>query len=308
MILAAGAALALGSSPPRHTLRLRAPEISPRRTDLYPQDPPPRDPVKRAVFERINQDRAEAGRHPVVWDEEAARAADDFCTHQVAEKTRGHFLTDGIPPYARMSFAGVFGMHSENSVSWVTNAETFSDPLVKLALEGHDEMLREKPPADGHRRAILDPDATHVGVGYSASHGRFQMTQEFLARGLRSLSLSPLSGSSGVYFDGRPLPEETLHFVTVGWEPSPRPMTRQEASGRTSYSYPNPRLSYVPEGLRTLRVSGTTSEDRLKIRTDHSFTFEFVPSHPGLYSLVFYLSARPSTPPRPGASTVLWFD
>jgi uncharacterized protein YkwD len=301
--------LALGAPSRQAALRLRAPEISLRRTELYPEDAPPGDAVKRAVLERINEDRAAAGLRAVRWDEAAARAADAFCAGQVAEKTRGHFLTDGIPPYARMSFAGVFGMGSENSVSWVTSAEGFSEPLVKLALEGHAEMMREKAPADGHRRTILDPYATHVGVGYAAGRGRFQMAQEFLARGMRSLSLSPLSGGgAGVFVDGRPLPELTLRFVTIAWESSPRALTRQEASGRTSYSYPNAQLSYIPEGLRSIRISGTTSEDRLKIRADRSFTFDFVPSRPGLYSLVFYLSAGPSKTPRPGASAVLWFD
>jgi len=301
--------LALGAYPRQSALRLRAPEISLRRTELYPEDAPPRDAVKRAVFERINEDRAKAGLRAVRWDEGAARAADAFCAGQVAEKTRGHFLTDGVPPYARMSFAGVFGMGSENSVSWVTSAENFSEPLVKLALDGHAEMMREKAPADGHRKTILDPSASHVGVGYAAGQGRFQMAQEFLARAMRSLSLSPLSGSTtGVFVEGRPLPDLNLRFVTIAWEPSPRPLSRQEASGRTSYSYPNAQLSYIPEGLRSMRVSGTTSEDRLKIRADRSFTFAFVPSRPGLYSLVFYLSAGPSKTPRPGASAALWFD
>jgi len=262
-----------------------------------------------AVFERINQDRAAAGLRPVAWDEEAARAAGDFCARQVAEKTRGHFLTDGVPPYARMSFAGVFGMHSENSVSWVTNAETFSDSPEKLALEGHADMMREKPPYDGHRQTILDPEATHVGVGYAVGHGRFQMAQEFLTRGLQTLSLTRLSGSlAGVVFDGRPLSKQVLRFVTVAWEPAPTHLTRQEASARTSYSYPNPRVSYIPEGLRLLQVVGTTSQDRLKIRTDHSFSFDFVPARPGLYSLVFYLSEGQTGPPRPGGSAVLWFE
>ena len=313
MALAAAAlgviGLALGAHPRQTALRLRAPDMPLRRTELYPEDEPPRDAIKRAVFERINGDRAAAGLRAVRWDEGAARAADAFCAGQVGEKTRGHFLTDGVPPYARMSFAGVFGMGSENSVSWVTSAESFSDPLVKLALEGHAEMMRERPPADGHRRTILDPYATHVGVGYAAGQGRFQMAQEFFARGMRSLSLSPLSGgAAGVLVEGRPLPELALRFVTIAWEASPRPLTRQEASGRTSYSYPNAQLSYIPEGFRSIRVSGTTSEDRLKIRADRSFTFDLVPSRPGLYCLVFYLSASPSKTPRPGASAVLWFD
>ena len=61
---------------------------------------------------------------------------------------------------------------------------------MRLALEGHENMLREKPPSDGHRRTILDPEATHVGVGWAAENGRFQMAQEFLVRGLARLGLS----------------------------------------------------------------------------------------------------------------------
>ncbi len=302
----------LAAAVPSHEsrpLRLRAPDLPAQRVELYPEESHPRDPIKERVFEQINRDRATAGLAPVAWDEAASRAADEFCQRQVTEKTRGHFLTDGLPPYARMSFAGVFGLDSENSVSWISTGDSFDEPLEKLALEGHAEMMLEKPPLDGHRRTILDPDATHVGVGYASGHGRFQMAQEFLVRGLARLSLSPIGkGAKAVLFDGRPGKGQTLRFVTVAWEPTPTPLTRQEASGRTSYTYPTPRVSFIPEGYLILRVSGTTSEDRLRMRPDRSFTFDFQPSRSGLYTLVFYLSSNPIAEPRPGASTVLWFD
>ena len=125
----------------------------------------------------------------MAWDGGAARVADAFCARQIREGTRGHFLTDGIPPYARTSFAGVFGAQSENSVSWVIDRPYFSEPISRLALAGHEDMMAESPPGDGHRRTILDPEATHVGVGYAVEGGRFQMAQEFLTRTLERLSI-----------------------------------------------------------------------------------------------------------------------
>ena len=289
-------------------LRLKSPWLETPSVEIYPSPALPEEPVKRAVFEQINRDRTAAGLPAVAWDEAASKVADEFCARQVAEKTRGHFLTNGVPPYARMGFGGVFGLQSENSVSWVTTAATFTEPIERLALEGHDEMLREKPPFDGHRKTILDPDATHVGVGFAAENGRFQMAQEFLVRGLARLSLSAVRSRRTVQFEGRPLGRSTLAFVTVAHEPPPRALSRDEASGRRSYAYPQPALSFVPEGRRLMRVAGTTSEDRLKIHSNRSFSFEFFPSREGLYTFVFYLSANPATPPRPGGAASLWFE
>jgi uncharacterized protein YkwD len=290
-------------------LALAAPELASPRVETYPQEQQPGDPVKKILFERINRDRNAAGLAPVAWDEAASRVADGFCARQVLEKTRGHFLMDGIPPYARMAFAGVFGMQSENSVSWVTTAPAFSDPIERLGIDGHEQMMKERPPLDGHRRTILDPEATHVGVGYAVGHGRFQIAQEFLVRRLSRLSLSSAAPRhTGVLFDGRPIDKEDLQFVAIAWEPGPRPISREEASCRTSYAYPAAKLSYIPEGYRGMRVVGTVSEDRVRIRPDRSFSFEFVPARPGLYTLVFYTAPHPAGSPRPGASATLWFE
>jgi hypothetical protein len=292
-----------------HGLKLKLPRLDSPSVETYPVPAFPDEPVKRAIFERINRDRAAAGLPAVEWDEAASKVADDFCARQVAEKSRGHFLTNGVPPYARMGFDGVFGMQSENSVSWITTAARFSEPLLRLALEGHEDMLQEKPPSDGHRRTILDPEATHVGVGWAEENGRFQMAQEFLVRGLARLGLSASrSRRAGVVFEGLPRGTSTVSFVTVAREPPPRTLSRAEASGRTSYAYPEATLSYIPEGYRLMHVIGTTSEDRLRIRPDHSFSFEFVPSAPGLYTFLFYTSARSGAPSKPRGAASLWFE
>jgi uncharacterized protein YkwD len=291
-------------------LHIRAPDLAqPLSESLPAADGYPNDLVKEGIFERINRDRLLAGLLPVAWDEAASRVADAFCAQQVRESTRGHFLMDGVPPYARTAFAGVFGAQAENSVSWVTTAGSFTEPLLRLALMGHQEMMDEKPPQDGHRRTILDPDATHVGVGYASANGRFQMSQEFLTRGLERLKLVGRESSYlAVRFEGKTLPNWRLEFVTIAREPAPAPLTREKATGRASYSYPRPTIAYVPEGTSLMRVSETDTQDKIRLWSNKEFSFSFAPDRPGLYTFVFYTEVRASGLARAGASATIWVE
>lgn len=296
-------------SRPAANLRIVAPDLT---TPLFERSPDlsyPHDPVRVAVFERINRDRTDAGLKPVEWDEGAARVGDAFCAQQVRERSRGHFLTNGVPPYARTGLAGVFGMQSENSVSWTTTALEIRDRLEDLALLGHEEMIAEKPPNDGHRKTILDPDATHVGVGYAAGEGRFQMAQEFLTRHLERLRVSQAARPPHVVrLDGRTVAARRLQFVTVSVEPAPRPLTREEASARSSYSYPRPSFAYVPEGSRAVEVGGVGTQSVIRMRRNREFSFTLVADSPGLWTILFYTASGDGTPATPGGLAVVWVE
>ncbi|MDQ6894379.1 MAG: CAP domain-containing protein [Acidobacteriota bacterium] len=291
-------------------LRLRAPDLSRPISEKMPDPSRPADPVKAAVLRRINEDRGRSGLPPVAWDETASRAADGFCARQVEEKSRGHFLMDGIPPYGRMSFAGIFAMNAENSASWVTTGSRFSESIVSLALDAQESMMQERPPADGHRRTILDPRATHVGVGYFLNHGRFQMAQEFLTRRFEHITLAAAGRpSAGLTVSGKAVPGERIRFVTVAREPVPRALSREQASGRTSYSYPDPYLALVPEGQTLLRVVGMPTEDRLRVTPGREFSFFFVPDRPGLYTFSLYLlGGGGGDRPYPAAAATVWVE
>jgi len=269
----------------------------------------PTDSVKRALLDRINFDRALEGLGPVAWDEGASRVADAFCAEQIREKTTGHFLTDGLPPYARTAFAGIFGMQSENSVTWQTTADSFREPVESLALQGHAEMLGEKPPYDGHRQTILDPHATHVGVGYAFEKGDFRMAQEFLTRHLAWLRLERIrSRKSVLSVRGAALPGRRLVFVTIGWEPPPARLTREQASRRRSYSYPTAVEAFVREGSRSFRILGAITRDRLRIGLGRQFSFRFAPNRPGLWTLVFHTTPAREDKPVSGGVAVVWAD
>ena len=284
-----------------------APDLTAPLVETYPGPAEPRDAVKAAVFARINRDRASNGLTPVFWDETASRVADAFCEQQVREQTHGHYLMDGLPPYARTGLAGVFGLGSENSVSWVTTPSWADQDLAALGLSSHDHMMEERPPKDGHRRAILDRDATHVGVGYFARGGRFQMSQEFLARRLERLALSRASQRLPVVsVEGKVLAPDRIQFVTIAREPKPARLTRAQANARTTYSYPEPDLAYIPEGYRGLQVAGTATFDRIRLRRDREFSFTFLPSRPGLHTFVFYVGREGQKPTQGGSAAVLF--
>jgi uncharacterized protein YkwD len=291
--------------PQVEALLVTAPDLQHPLTESYPAPSEPAGEVQIAVWKQINADRADAGLPPVAWDPAAARVAGAFCQAQVREGTSGHFLTNGMPPYARTAFAGIFGVQAENAVSWTTTGEDFEDSPVALALSGHASMMAEVPPNDGHRRTILDPEATHVGVGWSEGHGLFRMAEEFLTRHLEALTLELVTQSPDtVFVQGRARDPYVPVFVTFAHEPMPARLTKAQAIARRSYAYPEAGFSYVPEGDRAMRVVGTETEDRLQLGKSDTFSFRFRPSEPGLWVVLIY-TARGRERPRPGGLLVL---
>ena len=309
VLLAAGRCAVLDAPADVAHFTIRAPDLVHPLSEPYPAaSARPEDPVKKAVFARINADRAAEGLGPVAWDEAASRVADLFTADQVRDGIRGHFLLDGLPPYARTGLAGVFGLGAENAVAWTSTGAAFHDSPLSMALEGEAAMMAEKPPDDGHRRTILDPDATHVGVGWAQGGGRFRMAEEFMTRRLAELTLERVAADPAtVLFRGRTVAGQRLQFVTLANEPSPHRLTKAQANARTRYSYPEPRLAYVAEGLKSMQVVGAATEDRLHLSQGGDFSFRFTPGLPGLWTIVFHTSDGRARA-KPGGLAVLWVE
>lgn len=305
VLFAAGRCATLDAPAEAARLVIRSPDLTRPLSEAYPSAAVPEDPVKKAVFDRINADRAAEGLKAVAWDEKASRVADLFTSAQVREGTRGHFLLDGLPPYARMGLAGVFGLDAENSVAWTTTGGSFHESPVGLALDGQASMLAEKPPNDGHRRTILDPDATHVGIGWAQGGGSFRMAEEFMTRHLSELTLERVATEpSTVLFRGKTVLGQRLEFVTFANEPMPQRLSRAQANARSRYGYPAPRQAYVAEGLKSLHIVGLATEDRIRVAPGGDFSFRFTPGLTGLWTIVFHTSDGRDKP-RPGGLAVL---
>jgi len=74
-------------------------------------------------------------------------------------------------------------------VSWTAAGENIGEGgpvagtttgITQMALALTQDMLNEKPPADGHRQNLLSSTFTHIGIAiYRGSDGTVWMTQDF---------------------------------------------------------------------------------------------------------------------------------
>lgn len=237
--------------------------------------------LREHILKLINRERALYNLPPVQLDLEASAIGDDYCRTQIRNRTTGHFTTDGRPPYMRYSLAG--GNHgvSENAAAWSANY-TFSDrALYEMARRSHDVMMAETPPHDGHKRTILDPHATHVGIGLAWEKGEFRLVHEFVRRYLDWSHPLPRAATVNerVTATGRALPGTKVEAVTVHFEPVPDSMPAHVANAIESYSLPDKRREILPRRRGDLHLG-----------QDGSFTVN-VPftEGPGMYTVVVWV-------------------
>ena len=188
----------------------------------------------------------------------------------------------------------------------MTSSGHLWDSPKDLALLGEKEMLREKPPNDGHRRTILDPLATHVGVGWALEGGEFRLAEEFTTRGYDSLRVARIGpAGSSIEVRGKALDRRSLDFVSVALQPFPRRLTREQVNARRSYSYPDPTWALMP-AASTSRAVGLRTYHCVVPSVHGEFSFEYQFDRPGLWTFVFYFREKGRPDTYPGGSFTLW--
>src|SRR5438132_2035005 len=138
--------------------------------------------LREEFLRLINRDRQQFGLRPVQLDALSSAVADTYCLEQIHNGTTGHFTLDGQAPYMRYSFAGGNDGVSENAAAWSANYRLTDRALYEMMRRSQKAMMGEVAPHDGHRRTILDPYATHVGIGLAWEGGEFRLTEEFVRR------------------------------------------------------------------------------------------------------------------------------
>ncbi len=214
-------------------------------------DYPEREPAaKKALFRRINADRQAAGVPPLAYDLLAAKVGDDFCLEAAKERFTGHWDLAGRPPYLRWALAGGVDFHGQN-VGGVSRRgwDVTEKEIATLLLGSHRSMMEERPPADGHRRAILDPNWTHVGIGVAWVGGEFRMTEEFVRRVAEWVEVpaGPARAGSTVPFRAKLPSGWSAGVLEAAFEPPPSPLTREEINARSRYGYPAGFLKLFPQ-------------------------------------------------------------
>lgn len=196
------------------------------------------------VLALVNQVRQAQGLAPLSWDPLLQRVGDAFCGELLRQDRQGHYAADGVAPYLRYLLAGGHGFHRENVGSYSTTGEISASQVPALAQELTRAMLEETPPEDGHRRTLLDPWATHMGVGLAFSSHRLVLTHEVATLAASFPRRSPFCQPATVLsLEGKLAPPWQLAALEVLWEPLPG---TQPPPGRGSYSYPPRKAWYEP--------------------------------------------------------------
>ena len=263
--------------------------------------------LRHEVLRLINQDRAAYGLPAVELDPAVSALGDIYCQRQIRNGTTGHFTTDGLTPYMRYSFAGVNDGVSENAAAWSANYDFSERALLDMARKSQQAMMSERPPADGHRRTILDPYATHAGIGLAWEKGEFRIVQQFVRRYVTWTRPLPRAAGIGepIFASGKPLPGYRIEAISVHHEPIPSAMPAHVANALGNYRLPAQRRDYLPR-LRSYirqRDDGTFNLVREEYtdgrRGDFTVTdegaFQFtVPLNegPGVYTVVVWVTRK----------------
>jgi hypothetical protein len=255
----------------------------------------PHAAAKRVLLARINRDRHEAGVPPLAYERRAALAGDRFCLGAALDGAWGHWDTAGRAPYLRWALAGGVDYHSENVAAYSVSSGRIDRPLEDILLQAHDAMMAERPPQDGHRRTILDPLFTHVGIGLAAAGGEFRTSQEFTRVVLSWVEMpaTPLRRGDWARFGGEVPPDWEVGLVEIRFEPPPRPVTLLDLRRRGSYRLPGVVRSMRPRlpegGVYDTGGRGDFPEEGGR------FSLSFPLAEEGHYFVVTYVRPRGST-------------
>ncbi|MBK8594552.1 MAG: hypothetical protein IPP07_12365 [Holophagales bacterium] len=203
--------------------------------------------AKAEILRIINAERAEAGAPPLAYDLLGAKVGDEFCEDAARNRTSGHWDAAGRPPYLRWALAGGIDHHAQNFASESRFGYEFTEAPTELLKKMHEAFMAEKPPKDGHRKTVLDPIWTHVGIGFSIVGGEMRMTEEYSRRVLEWAELPARPAKAGGRaFVALKLPRGwNVGAVDLVYEGLPQPMSRTEIAARGSYR--------MPPASRTLR-------------------------------------------------------
>ena len=200
--------------------------------------------VERMVVDLINEDRRANELKPVKWDQRAADAARMHVQEEADHSYISHWNMDGIKPQQRYSLAGGLDAVQENQSVTLWQNNSFKgiskEDLYNVVKEHQSSMLNEKPPENGHRKNILDPHHTGVGVAIAVGKYGVAMAQEFTNHYIE-MNPVPLTTnpSSKVTLKGKISKGYELTGIYAIWEGLPKPLTKEELMNTHSYTDPS---------------------------------------------------------------------
>jgi len=255
--------------------------------------------ARRYMLALVNRDRASQGLGPVELDEGPPTIAGQaHAEDMVRLGYLGHWGSDGSVPEQRHTEAGGADMVLENALCFTDEIKRTSDPkpLVdpRQIERAESQFFDEVPPNDGHRRNILRPAHTRVGIGVAQSTETAKelavpcFTQEFVD-GYGVYAPLPRTAKVGatVHVEGT-LTGARPTGVGIARVASPKPIAPSELNRRRSYPVPKPYQTYWGPGFVTPIVAQITGP---KIAIDVPLSDK---GQPGLYEISIWAKLGPS--------------
>lgn len=272
--------------------------------------------AKQYMISLINRDRKSAGLKEVTSDEIAERAGNLHSDEMAKLGYLSHWDRLGRKPDQRYCSVGGTGFVMENGhiefSGFSSNGEgeggggeftLDADARVsRKTIEGIEAgFINEQPPNDGHRRNILDPDHTKVGIGLSiAKKGdslRVACVQEFVHDyGKVEISAQSVNVGESFVVKGSLDPGLTLQSVDLFRDEFPQPMTLKELDETHSYGPPQVRINTYFPGAPAAADALTISENAGRQEFSCRFDTDKALWKPGLFYV--YVWARPLDPNR----------
>jgi len=209
----------------------------------------------------INRDRGSEGLPPVELDEGApTRAGQSHAEDMAAHGYLGHYGTDGSVPEQRFTQVGGTDMVLENASCFDDERPRSLDhaPIIdaRNVEATEDSFFHETPPHDGHRRNILMPWHTKVGIGVAQPVATAHeipapcFAQEFVDHYGTYAPLPRVLGVGGpLHVEGTIDAPASFSGVGIARVDAPRPLSVRELNQRRSYLVPAPYQMYWPPGF-----------------------------------------------------------
>lgn len=216
--------------------------------------------LKLQDLDRINKDRASSGAPPVQLDILACRVGNKHCREMAERGYTSHLNEKGEKPYHRYAFAG--GVHHilENVFSASSSAPYSTGDIEGLLQDARKTFMAETPGYDGHRRNILDPSHTHLGIGMAMRGREFRYVQEFMDKYIQFDPFDPnVSPGGKIKISGTIVPKDVGPYAVLvyGERISPESIDELEKMGTYKDATSDRAISLWPWNLPFDRAKRT---------------------------------------------------
>ena len=228
--------------------------------------------ARRYMVTLVNRDRATQSLAPLTLDEGPPTTAGQAHAEDMARLGYlGHWGSDGSVPEQRHTEAGGADMVLENALCFTDEHVRTLDraPLIDPAQVERAESLffDEVPPNDGHRKNILRPGHTRIGIGIAqpvptATELPVACVSQELTDDYGTFQPLPKRAKVGamVRIEGTLSPGIKPTGVGLARVVTPAPIAASELNKRRSYPVPKPFQMYWGPGFVTpkpIAIDGT---------------------------------------------------